>query len=54
MDQLFSLGHVSAAPKSALTWRSNQFWRTDHQHVSTQVRAREFHPGADRDRRRGK
>jgi solute carrier family 10 (sodium/bile acid cotransporter), member 7 len=24
MDQLFSLGHVSAAPKSALTWRSSQ------------------------------
>ena len=25
MDQLFSLGHVSAAPKGALTWRSRWF-----------------------------
>jgi len=25
MDQLFSLGHVSAAPKGALTWRSHWF-----------------------------
>jgi hypothetical protein len=42
VGQLFSLGHVSGASKSVLTGDqigSTRFWRTDHQHVPTQVSA---------------